>query len=428
MKKSKLKNKKIENRWTKFYPEGVEANLKYSDATMVGYLLEAVARFPESIAYDFYGYTCTYRELYERIRECAKSLKTLGIEKGDRVTICMPNTPSAVIMFYAINMVGGIASMVHPLSAENEIEEYLNNSESKILFVLDLCYSKVRNIIDTTKVKKVIITSVSDDLKNIKKLVYKYNSRGKVPTLELNDDVMTWREFLNYGYDYQGEVICLQKAEDVAVILYSGGTSGAPKGILLSNRNFNALALQAHKMVEATGQGKSLLAILPIFHGFGLCVCIHVPLSLGLKCILVPKINKSKINQLIKSKKPNLLPAIPSMLNIITNSVGDVEVAIGMIKEGKDGLAYLASLDHNMLEVGGFILSKGGDNILGLQAYASSLFEISNIQMFGLTAAMCLVPIICFIITYFVCKKKYIIDEEMYDKILKEIAERKANA
>ena len=115
-------------------------------------------------------------------------------------------------------------------------------------------------------------------------------------------------------------------------------------------------------------------------------------------------------------------------LNIITNSVGDVEVAIGMIKEGKDGLAYLASLDHNMLEVGGFILSKGGDNILGLQAYASSLFEISNIQMFGLTAAMCLVPIICFIITYFVCKKKYIIDEEMYDKILKEIAERKANA
>ena len=115
-------------------------------------------------------------------------------------------------------------------------------------------------------------------------------------------------------------------------------------------------------------------------------------------------------------------------LNIITNSVGDVEVAIGMIKEGKDGIAYLASLDHNMLEVGGFILSKGGDNILGLQAYASSLFEISNIQMFGLTAAMCLVPIICFIITYFVCKKKYIIDEEMYDKILKEIAERKANA
>ena len=338
MKKSKLKNKKIDNIWTQFYPEGVGANLKYSDATMVGYLLEAVARFPESTAYDFYGYTCTYRELYERIRECAKSLKTLGIEKGDRVTICMPNTPSAVIMFYAINMVGGIASMVHPLSAENEIEEYLNNSESKILFVLDLCYSKVRNIIDTTKVKKVIVTSVSDDLKNIKKLVYKYNSRGKVPTLELNDDVMTWREFLNYGYDYQGEVICLQKAEDTAVILYSGGTSGAPKGILLSNRNFNALALQAHKMVEATGQGKSLLAILPIFHGFGLGVCIHTPLCCGMKVILVPDFTPKKFISLIKKNKPNVVCAVPSLLEMFVKDTNigkkDLECLEAVISGG----------------------------------------------------------------------------------------------
>ena len=338
MKKSKLKNKKIDNIWTQFYPEGVGANLKYSDATMVGYLLEAVARFPESTAYDFYGYTCTYRELYERIRECAKSLKTLGIEKGDRVTICMPNTPSAVIMFYAINMVGGIATMVHPLSAENEIEEYLNNSESKILFVLDLCYSKVRNIIDTTKVKKVIITSISDDLKNIKKLVYKYNSRGKVPTLELNDDVMTWREFLNYGYDYQGEVICLQKAEDTAVILYSGGTSGAPKGILLSNRNFNALALQAHKMVEATGQGKSLLAILPIFHGFGLGVCIHTPLCCGMKVILVPDFTPKKFISLIKKNKPNAVCAVPSLLEMFVKDTNigkkDIECLEAVISGG----------------------------------------------------------------------------------------------
>ena len=338
MKKSKLKNKKVNNVWTQFYPEGVGANLKYSDATMVGYLLEAVARYPESIAYDFYGFTCTYRDLYERIRECAKSLKTIGVEKGDRVTICMPNTPSSVIMFYAINMVGAIASMVHPLSAENEIEEYLNNSESKVLFVLDLCYSKVRNIIDTTKVQKVIITSVSDDLKNIKKLVYKYNSRGKVPALELNDDVMTWREFLNYGYDYQGEVITLQKAEETAVILYSGGTSGAPKGILLSNRNFNALALQAHKMVEAAENGKSLLAILPIFHGFGLGVCIHTPLCCGMKVILVPDFSPKKFISLIKKNKPNVVCAVPSLLEMFVKDTNigkkDLECLEAVISGG----------------------------------------------------------------------------------------------
>ena len=329
-KKNKKKNKMKETKpWVKFYPEGVNEHLKYSDATMVGYLLEAVARYPESIAYDFYGYTCTYRDLYEKIRECAKSLKTLGIQKGDKVTICMPNTPSAIIMFYAINMVGGIASMVHPLSAENEIEQYLNQSESKILFVLDLCYSKVRNIIDTTKVKKVIVTSVSDDLKNIKKLVYKYNSRGKVPNIELNDDIMTWREFLNYGYDYQGEVICLQKATDPAVILYSGGTSGSPKGILLSNLNFNALAYQAYNMVEPAGHGKSLLAILPIFHGFGLGVCIHTPLCCGMKAILVPDFSPKKFISLIKKNKPNLVCAVPSLYELFVKdkSLGKNDLA-----------------------------------------------------------------------------------------------------
>lgn len=342
MKKSKQKNNNknnnIEYPWVKFYPEKSKQNLKYSESSMVGYLLEAVARYPESIAYDFYGFTCTYRDLFERIRECAKSLKTLGVQKGDKVTICMPNTPSAVIMFYAVNMVGAIASMVHPLSAENEIENYLNQSESTILFVLDLCYSKVRNIIDTTKVRKVIVTSVSDDLKTIKKLVYKFNSRGKVPAIELNDDVMTWREFLNYGYDYQGEVISLQKATDPAVILYSGGTSGAPKGILLSNLNFNALAYQAYNMVEPAEHGKSLLAILPIFHGFGLAVCIHTPLCAGMKAILVPDFSPKKFISLIKKNKPNIICAVPSLYETFTKNPGlgkkDLECLEAVISGG----------------------------------------------------------------------------------------------
>ena len=379
-KKNKKNNENLrEKPWLKFYPEGVTDNLNYSDAPMVGYLLEAVARYPESIAYDFYGYTCTYRDLYEKIRECAKSLRTLGVKKGDKVTICMPNTPSAVIMFYAINMVGGIASMVHPLSAENEIEEYLNQSESTVLFVLDLCYSKIRNIVDTTKVKKVIVTSVSDDLKNIKKLVYKYNSRGKVPNIELNDDIMTWKEFLNYGYDYQGEVICIQKADDPAVILYSGGTSGSPKGILLSNKNFNALAYQAHKMVEPAEHGKSLLAILPIFHGFGLGVCIHTPLCCGMKVILVPDFSPKKYISLIKKNKPNVVCAVPSLHEMF---VKDTSI-------GKNDLACLEAV------------ISGGDymsDVLKQKIDASLKEHGSNAEVrigYGLTeasAATCLTP------------------------------------
>ncbi len=306
--------------WLAFYKEGVSANLKYSDSSMVGYFLEAVARYPENIACEYYGGQITYRDFYEKIRNTAKSLKTQGVEEGDRVTICMPNTPSAIIMFYAINMVGAVAAMVHPLSAENEIERYLNESDSKLLFVLDLVYDKVRNIIDNTSVKKVVIGSVGDNLKPIKKILYKYKSRGKVPEIELTDDIMTWNEFLNYGYDYDGDTVVIKKPNDPAVILYSGGTSGDPKGILLSNKNFNALALQCHLMVEKSVEGASILAVLPIFHGFGLGVCIHTPLCCGMRIILVPDFGPKVLIKTLMKYKPNIICMVPTLFEQLAES------------------------------------------------------------------------------------------------------------
>ena len=197
--------------WIKFYKEGVSPTLEYSNESMVGYLLDSVARFPDYIAYEYYGNSVTYRDFYEQIRECAGCLKAQGIKEGDRVTICMPNTPSAIIMFYAINRVGAVSSMIHPLSAQNEIELYLNESESTFLFVLDLVYEKVRNIIDNTNVRKVIVGSISDNLKPIKKILYKYRSRDIRPVIESTEDIMTYREFLNYGYGYNQEIFLERK-------------------------------------------------------------------------------------------------------------------------------------------------------------------------------------------------------------------------
>ena len=306
--------------WIKFYKEGVSPNLKYSSSSMVGYLLDAVARFPEYPAYEYYGKTATFRELYEQIRYCAGCLKQQGVKEGDKVTICMPNTPSAIIMFYAINMVGAIAAMVHPLSAQNEIELYLNESESSFLFVLDLVYDKVRNIIDNTSVNKVVIGSVGDNLKPIKKILYKYKSHNQRPKIETTDDIMTYSEFLNYGYGYDGEIMVLRKPNDPAVILYSGGTSGAPKGILLSNLNFNALALQSHMMCDPSKEGDSILAILPIFHGFGLGVCIHTTLGCGMKIILIPDFSPKNLVKEIKKHQPNFLCAVPSLFETLAKS------------------------------------------------------------------------------------------------------------
>lgn len=317
----KLKLNKKERPWVKYYnKDRIKPNLTYSNTSMVGYLLEAVSRFPEYIAYEYYGKTCTYRELYEKIRNTAKCLRAQGVKDGDKVTICMPNTPEAIIMFYAINMVGAIASMIHPLSAENEIELYLNESESTFLFVLDMVYDKVHNIIDNTKVKKIVIGSVGDNLKTIKKILYKYKSHGKIPKIELTDDIMTWKEFLNYGYDYDGEYASLKGPNDPAVILYSGGTSGEPKGILLSNLNLNSLALQSHKMIDIANEGTSILSILPIFHGFGLGVCIHTPLCCGMKVILVPDFSPKKFLSEIKKYQPNLICGVPSLFETLAKS------------------------------------------------------------------------------------------------------------
>ena len=304
--------------YTKFYPEGVKFDLEYPKNTMVGYLLESVARYPDHIAIEYYGRTYKYREFYEMIRDTAKSLKSQGVKEGDRIAICMPNTPQAVMMFYAANMVGAIAALIHPLSAENEIESYINESNATFLLTLDLVYDKIHNIVDKTCVTKIVVASVGESLKNIKKFLYKFKSRGTVPKIELTDDIMTWKEFLNYGYDYDGEIACLKDSEDAAVILYSGGTSGNPKGILLSNFNFNALALSCHMMIEQSGPGESILAILPIFHGFGLGVCIHTPLCAGMRVVLVPNFSPKDFAKLLSKHKISIACAVPSLFESMT--------------------------------------------------------------------------------------------------------------
>ena len=347
MKKSKLN---LNRPWIKFYKEGVNPNLNYSTSSMVGYLLDAVARFPDYIAYEYYGNTVTFRDFYEQIRTCAKCLKQQGVKENDRVSICMPNTPSAIIMFYAVNMVGAVASMVHPLSAEKEIELYLNESGSKFLFVLDLVYEKVRNIIDNTKVEKVIIGSIGDNLKTIKKMLYKYKSRDTRPKIETTDDIMTYKEFLNYGYTYDGEIMCLRRPEDPAVILYSGGTSGAPKGIILSNLNFNALALQSHLMCDPSDAGDSVLSILPIFHGFGLGVCIHTPLCCGMKLILVPDFSPKKMVKTIKKHKPNFVCGVPSLFETLAKSSKIRKNELSCIKCAVSGGDFMSKTLKQMVD------------------------------------------------------------------------------
>lgn len=380
IKKEEKLNKKnnIKTPWLKYYKEGVPAHLNYPKGTMVGYFLEAVARYPENIAIEYYGRTYTYRAFYEMIRDTAKSLKSQGVKEGDTIAICMPNTPEAILMFYAANMVGALVSLIHPLSAEKEIQNYINGSGATFLLSLDLVYDKVHNIVDNTCIKKIVITSAGDSLKTIKKFLYKFKNRGTVPKIELTDDIMTWNEFINYGYDYQGEIACLKGANDPAVILYSGGTSGDPKGILLTNMNFNALALSCHKMIEQSGEGESILAILPIFHGFGLGVCIHTTLGCGMRVVLVPNFNPKDFGKLLHKHKISIVCGVPSLFESLTKT-----------SMGKNDLSKLKSAIS-----GGDFMSKDLKN--KVDTYFREHGSNAEIRVgYGLTeasAAICVTP------------------------------------
>lgn len=380
IKKEEKLNKKnnIKTPWLKYYKEGVPAHLNYPKGTMVGYFLEAVARYPENIAIEYYGRTYTYRTFYEMIRDTAKSLKSQGVKEGDTIAICMPNTPEAILMFYAANMVGALVSLIHPLSAEKEIQNYINGSGATFLLSLDLVYDKVHNIVDNTCIKKIVIASAGDSLKTIKKFLYKFKNRGTVPKIELTDDIMTWNEFINYGYDYQGEIACLKGSNDPAVILYSGGTSGDPKGILLTNMNFNALALSCHKMIEQSGEGESILAILPIFHGFGLGVCIHTTLGCGMRVVLVPNFNPKDFGKLLHKHKISIVCGVPSLFESLTKT-----------SMGKNDLSKLKSAIS-----GGDFMSKDLKN--KVDTYFREHGSNAEIRVgYGLTeasAAICVTP------------------------------------
>ncbi|MBQ8202813.1 MAG: AMP-binding protein [Clostridia bacterium] len=288
-------------------------HLDYFEGTMYDAVAAIAEKYPDYIAFDFMGKSTTYRKLIEQIETCAKALKTIGIREGDKVTIAMPNCPQAIYLFYAVNLVGGIANMIHPLSAEKEIEFYLNESQSVTAITLDQFYHKFEHIRQNTKVVNIIIASIKDELAQPIKAGYMLTSGRKIAKIPEDAPVIRWDEFMKLSkhcfYNYKVE----KKSDDPAVILYSGGTTGTTKGILLTNKNFNALGQQVIAANPMFNPGDKMLSAMPIFHGFGLGVCIHTMLSQGGRCVLVPRFTpKSYAKDLVKNKC-NFIAGVPTL-------------------------------------------------------------------------------------------------------------------
>ena len=296
----------------KDYLGDLPLHLEYFEGTMFEAVEKIAKVYPDHVAFDFMGKSTTYKKLVENIRACAKSLKVLGIRTNDKVTIAMPNCPQAVYMFYAVNLVGGIASMIHPLSAEKEIEFYLNDSDSVAAITLDQFYGKFEAIMENVCISNLIIASIKDALPPVMKVGYALTEGKKITPVPQDAPVIRWNDFLSLGKC--GHNYCVsRKAEDPAVILYSGGTTGTSKGIVLTNKNFNALGQQVLAANPMFRPGDKMLAAMPVFHGFGLGVCIHTMLSQGGRCILVPRFTPKTYAKDLVKHRCNFIAGVPTL-------------------------------------------------------------------------------------------------------------------
>ncbi|MBR0468010.1 acyl--CoA ligase [Candidatus Saccharibacteria bacterium] len=319
MKKTKKEYK--ERPWLEFYDEeGIPSSIEYPDCSMVDMVMQSAEKWPDNIAYTYYGHKVTYKNFVKKIEKAARALKNYGVKEGDRVTICMPNTPEGITMVYAVNMVGAVCNMVHPLSSEKELEYYIKVAESKYVLVIDAVFDKIYKLRDTAQLERIIVVRPSAGLGFLKKKLYNTLHIKKV-RLPANDSrVVLWEDFIANSYFYQGNYHEERGGEDLAVIMYSGGTTGAPKPVLLSNLNINAESICDGTMIRQIVPGATVLSILPIFHCFGLGICIHTPLCKGMGCILVPAFSHKQFADIIKKNEPNFIVGVPTLFEALINT------------------------------------------------------------------------------------------------------------
>ena len=300
------------------YIDKLPEDIKYPEGGLYDAIYESSKKWPHNIAITYYNYDVTYKELIKKINRVAKALKHIGVEKSDTVSICMPNTPEAVYMFYAINEVGVVANMIHPLSSEKEIEEYVNKAKSKVLLVIDIAYPKVETIIKNTELEQVIVVSATRSMDLLVRAVY-WLTKGRKNHVKRTQVVTTWDKFVTGATKFVGDPQANVDAADPAVILYSGGTTGKPKGIVLTNLNFNSQSLGARYLVpELLKYSFAMRCFLPNFHAFGLGVCIHLPLFSGMRTVLIPQFNAKKLRSYISRYRINILVGVPTFYEYMT--------------------------------------------------------------------------------------------------------------
>lgn len=314
----------IDKPWLKYYTEE-QIKTKLPKMTVYGYLYEQNKKYLGRTALTYFGRKITFDELFIKIEETAKALKQMGIKENDIVTISMPNTPEAVYLFYAMSKIGAIANMVDPRTSSEGIQKYIEESGSDKVIIVDTYYNKVKPLTENEKVNQVVAVSPSESLPFGLNLGYKVKEfieslRDSSKRNSFNYKTKTWKQFIESGKTYEFDTEAPYKENRPVVIEHTGGTTGVPKGVLLSNENINSVALQSVLTGIDMKREHNWLDIMPTFIAYGVGMGLHLPLTIGMETILIPQFDAQKFDELLYKHKPVHMVGVPSYWGTIIKS------------------------------------------------------------------------------------------------------------
>ncbi|WP_286676590.1 AMP-binding protein [Peribacillus asahii] len=330
--------------WQQMYPEGIPTTLIYDDKPVQTYLKESAVKHPYKASIHFMGRELTFKEVYESSLKFAAYLKELGLEKGDRVAILLPNCPQSVISYFGILMAEGVVVQTNPTYTERELEYQMKDAEAKIIVTMDILFPRVAKIAPKTNIQHIIVTAIKDYLPFPKNLIYpsiQKKQYGIVVKVEHAGNHHLFKEVMKQDVPEEIPSSC-DIDHDVALLQYTGGTTGFPKGVMLTHKNLiaNTRMCQAWLYKSRPGQEK-VLGILPFFHVYGMTTVLLLSVLDGNMMLLLPKFDVETVLKTIHKHKPTIFPGAPTIYIGILNHPDLKKYDLSSIKACLSGSAPL---------------------------------------------------------------------------------------
>jgi len=347
--------------WAAKYPASIDWSAKIPARPLYEILDEAVRDYPENIFIDFLGKTYTYRRTHDLVARAARGLQNLGVRKGDRVGLLLPNSPSYVFLYYAALKIGATVVNFNPLYATPEIENQVKDSGCRVMATVDIptIYNKLNRLIGQSCLEKIIVCRMADILPTVLSLLYpilKYRDIVRVA-----DDVhhIGFRRLIANAGDYSPALIDPDK--DLAVLQYTGGTTGVPKGAMLTHANLSINTVQSRNLFPGVVRGHEvMLGVLPFFHVFAMTAVLNVTVLLASKIIMLPRFELDQVVKTIHKKRPTLFPAVPTIYTAINHYKKLSRYNLRCIKYCFSGGAPLpVEVKHEFERLTGCILVEG---------------------------------------------------------------------